>query len=85
MRLESQRPIAGATLLVAFIVAALVAGCVSVHVVPTALPLPESPELRFTVCQPGRVCLDERDGNALRRYLDSMAAFRAAWERLRAP
>ena len=61
----------------------LLGACVSVNVVPTALPLPEAPELTFA-SQGGQVCLSESDANKLGKYLDSLNAFRSAWERLRA-
>ena len=57
-------------------------GCVSVNVVPTALPLPAAPELTFTA-ETGLICLSEGDANQLRKYFDQLNAFRAAWERLR--
>ena len=58
-------------------------GCVSVNVVPTALPLPEAPEILF-VPSDGLVCLSESEANSLGKYFDQLNAFRAAWERLRA-
>ena len=59
-------------------------GCVNVQVVPTALPLPEAPELTFKSCPPD-ICLSEQDANKLDKYLRQLNAFREAWERLRAP
>lgn len=60
----------------------LLAGCVSVNVIPTALPLPEAPELTF-ISQTGQICLSEADANKLGKYLDQLNAFRHSWERLR--
>ena len=62
----------------------LLTSCISLNVVPTALPLPEAPELTF-ISQTGQICLSEEDANKLNRYLQQLNAFRAAWERLRAP
>ena len=71
----------GKSLLLGIILLGL-AGCVSVNVVPTALPLPEAPELTF-ISQTGQICLSEGDANKLRKYFDQLNAFRVAWERLR--
>ena len=73
----------GKSLLLGIILLGL-AGCVSVNVIPTALPLPEAPEVTF-ISQTGQICLSEADANKLGKYLDSINAFRSAWERLRAP
>ena len=62
----------------------LLTSCISLNVVPTALPLPEAPELTFKSCPPD-ICLSEQDANRLNKYLQQMEAFRSAWERLRAP
>ena len=64
------------------LVAILMMACVSVNVIPTALPLPEAPALTFKSCPPD-ICLSEPDANNLRKYLDQLNAFRHAWERLR--
>lgn len=73
-----------AWMLLASLLLVSLAGCVSVNVVPTALPLPEAPDLTF-LSQTGQICLSEADANQLGKYLDSINAFRQAWERLRAP
>ena len=73
----------GKSLLLGIILLGL-AGCVSVNVIPTALPLPEAPELTF-ISQTEQICLSEADANKLSKYLQQLEAFRAAWERLRAP
>ena len=73
------------SLLASLLLASLLLGaCVSVNVIPTALPLPEFPELTFKSCPPD-ICLSEQDANRLNKYLQQMEAFRSAWERLRAP
>ena len=59
------------------------AGCVSVNVIPTDLPLPQAPELHFDLVGGSSICLDQTDANKLRRYFDELNAFRHAWERLR--
>ena len=56
-------------------------GCVSIHIVPEGLPIPEAPPLHFDAAGP--VCLSEQDGNLLRQYFDKLGAFQEAWERLR--
>ena len=71
------------SLLASMLLASLLLGaCVSVNVIPTALPLPEAPELMF-ISQTGQICLSEADANKLGKYLDSLNAFRAVWNRLR--
>ena len=62
----------------------LLVGCVSVNVIPTELPLPVMPEIQFMSSE-GTICLSEADANKLSKYLQQLDAFRAAWERLRAP
>lgn len=57
-------------------------GCVSVNVVPTALPLPEMPELQFSPSGDA-ICLSEADAHKLNIYFRQLDAFRHAWERLR--
>ena len=59
----------------------LLAGCVSIRIVPEGLPIPEAPPLHFEASGP--VCLNEQDGNLLRKYFDKLGAFQEAWERLR--
>lgn len=78
-------PLKGKSLLACLLLAVLLlAGCISVNVVPTALPLPEAPELTF-ISQTGQICLSEADANKLNKFLQQLDAFRHAWERLRAP
>ena len=73
----------GKSLLLGIILVGL-AGCISVNVIPTELPLPVMPEIQF-VSSEGTICLSEADADKLRKFLDQLNAFRAAWERLRAP
>ena len=61
----------------------LLGGCISLQIIPTSLPLPEAPELMF-LSQTEQICLSEADANKLGKYLDSLNAFRAVWNRLRA-
>lgn len=70
-------------LLVSILLVSL-AGCVSVQVIPTELPLPIMPEMQF-VPREGTICLSEPDANKLLRYFQQLDAFRKAWERLRDP
>ena len=70
-------------LLVSILLVSL-AGCVSVQVIPTELPLPIMPEMQF-VSREGTICLSEPDANKLLRYFQQLDAFRKAWERLRDP
>lgn len=58
------------------------AGCISLNIIPTDLPLPQSPQIAFKSCGPD-ICLTPTDANRLDRYFQEMAAFRGAWERLR--
>ena len=64
------------------IILMILAGCVSVQVIPTELPLPIMPEMQF-VSREGTICLSEPDANKLLRYFQQLDAFRKAWERLR--
>ena len=73
----------GKSLLLGIILVGL-AGCVSVNIIPTELPLPILPEIQF-VSSGDTICLSEADANKLSKYLQQLEAFRAAWERLRAP
>ena len=62
----------------------LLGGCVSLSIIPTELPLPVMPEIQF-VPSGDTICLSTTDANKLSKYLQQLEAFRAAWERLRAP
>ena len=59
----------------------LLAGCVSIRIVPEGLPIPQAPPLEFAASGP--VCLNENDANLLRKYFDKLLMFQEAWERLR--
>ena len=59
----------------------ILSGCVSVHLIPTELPLPERPDIVFRSVPPD-ICLDEPGANKLLRYFQELDAFRRAWKRL---
>lgn len=71
----------GILAVVFFVVALALFGCVSLTILPTALPLPEAPDLTFQSFQ-GMICVSEADANTLNHYWQEMAEFRKAWQRL---
>ena len=60
----------------------MLAGCFSIAVVPSELPLPVAPEMQF-MSHEGTICLSDQDADKLRKYLDQLNAYRYAQERLR--
>lgn len=69
--------------ILAVLIVLALTGCSNIQVVPTALPLPEAPEIVFKSCPPD-VCLSESDANKLDRYFQALETFRATWQRLQA-
>lgn len=69
------------------LIATLLTGCVTKTPapIPTSLPFPARPMIKWEIAeQRGRIliCTDEAGGDALVKYLDKLAAFEAAWQRL---
>ena len=61
--------------------ALLLTGCVHVAYEP-ALPMPVRPEITFSRCAPGFICISESDANLLLKYSRQLREFEQERERL---
>ena len=73
-----------ASISLALLLAGCVAGCVHVAYEP-ALPMPTRPEITFSRCAPGFICISEADANKLLKYSRQLLEFEQERNRLLKP